>query len=254
MDDSLTRGGQAATVQPLDEVGSSEWPLVSERLDDDRDSALGHLRRDAELPQARTDPRQLSGRRQREEPGVVLASHQVQRSAVQPRDQERPFDGEGPIDVRSGQACASRPDREAGASGILCLHGQDSIDHGLRAASGASAQQLSPQTPANSLRHGPSEETRAHVAAMTCAGEVAQVRKVVRVSHARKRSGASSCRPRRVPACWRARYSTPYTDGWELRAPGSLAPVGEADGVPEFERRDPRRARLDPVKASKLPE
>src|SRR5205823_11014429 len=92
---------------------------IGEGALDRADAALGVCRRDAFLLEASRVAGEKARSRQRVQPGVVLAAHEVQRPPVQPGDEERAVLGERTVDVRGAEAGGPRADREAGATRVL---------------------------------------------------------------------------------------------------------------------------------------
>ena len=73
---------------------------------------------------------------------IVLAAHEVQRAAVQPRDQERPLVGERAVDVRGREALCPRPHRQPRPARILPLDREQPLGNRHRVARGLAGEQL----------------------------------------------------------------------------------------------------------------
>ncbi len=112
---------------------------------------LGDHRRDAALREHGVDPlllqaprrlgRELRGR-EVVQPPEVLGGHEVQGSAVQPRDDEAAPLGERRVDVRGDDAPGPRAHGEPEAPRVLPLHREHAAHRVLRARRGLPAQQL----------------------------------------------------------------------------------------------------------------
>jgi len=84
---------------------------------------LGH----AELRQPPRVAGEKGRRRQRVEPPVILPTDEVQRSAVQPTDDDGAFVGERAVEVRCDQPAGARPNGEARAPQILRLYREQAV-------------------------------------------------------------------------------------------------------------------------------
>jgi hypothetical protein len=129
-------------LDPLAQPPAIQRPLPLERAHDRRHAALGRVRRHALLGQTPSVAGEQSRRRQRVQPRVVLAGHQVQRAPVQPCDQQRALLAERTIDVRRAHAAAARADRQAHAARVLPLHRQQAPRHRHRIPRPRARQQL----------------------------------------------------------------------------------------------------------------
>ena len=94
---------------------------------DGTDRPLGLARGHAELGQPPHRGPEVRRRRKRVEPRVVLASHEMQRAAVQPGHDQRALGGQRPVDVGGGEAARAGPDREAKAAWVLALDRQQAL-------------------------------------------------------------------------------------------------------------------------------
>jgi hypothetical protein len=84
----------------------------------------------------------LGGRGERVQPRVVDAANEVQRAAVEPRDDERALLAEGAIEIRGGAARAARPHRQPRAAAVLGLHRQQPLRHARGVRRALSGEQL----------------------------------------------------------------------------------------------------------------
>lgn len=78
-------------------------------------------------------------------PGIVLASNEVERPPVHPRENQGTVLGEGAVDVSGGKTGGPRSDGQTEATLILALDGQQALDDGLRISSRRPGQQLGGQ-------------------------------------------------------------------------------------------------------------
>ena len=117
----LAMRGHVSPGDALAEQLARQRALVRERPLDRANAALGLGRRHTLLTEAARVPGEEGRRRQRVQPRVVLAADEMERAAIQPRDQKGALLGQGSIDVGSGEAGRPRADREARAPRILGL-------------------------------------------------------------------------------------------------------------------------------------
>ena len=119
----------AAGGHPLGEDLARERSFRRERALDDRDGALGRAGGDAELLQPPARTRLLCRPGEGEQPPVVLAPHEVERPAHEPRDDERAVAAEGGPDVLGADvARRARAERQPRCPQILRLHREEPAD------------------------------------------------------------------------------------------------------------------------------
>ena len=134
----LALGADALGGDALGQLGAGERAGVGQRPFDDRHRALGVLGRHALLRQPPATRRQARGRRERQQPRVVVAAHQVQRAAHEPRDDHRALVGERRVDVARRQPRRARAQGQARRAQVLGLHRQQPA-HDVRDAGRARA-------------------------------------------------------------------------------------------------------------------
>ena len=121
VNECLSLRTDASGRDPFSQSVTVERALVGQRPLHHSDTALGCIPRYSLLGEPpgvrRLEPR----RRQRLEPGIVVATDKVQGSAVQPSDKQRAGVRQLRVHVRGGQARAPRTDGEARAAFILGL-------------------------------------------------------------------------------------------------------------------------------------
>ena len=120
-------------LEPLAQGAARERPLLGECSLDDPDAALGIVGRHALDGQAPRIGRAHLRCRQGLQPRVVLAPDEVQRSAIEPCDQERSVERQRLVDVGDGESRRPRADRQLRAAQILRLDAQEPLghDHGI---------------------------------------------------------------------------------------------------------------------------
>ena len=107
-----------------------ERALLGERPLDRLDAAVGLRRRDPLLGEPAGVAGEQRRRRQRLQPGVVLAADQVQGAAVEPGDQQRALLAQRPVDVGRGEALGAGANREPRSARVLPLHGEQPLGDG----------------------------------------------------------------------------------------------------------------------------
>jgi hypothetical protein len=147
----LARGSHPDRVDAFAQPVAIERPVGGKRALDLGDRPLRVVRRHALLCEPTGALREEGRRGQRLKPRVVLAPNEVQRAAVQPRDQERAILGEGAVHVRRAEPLASRPHREPRPARILALDGEQPFRDRHRVARGLPGEQLSGEA---STEHG----------------------------------------------------------------------------------------------------
>ena len=125
-------GRDAGRVEPLAQLRAGQRALLGERPLDRLDAALGLRRRDPLLGQPPGVAGEQRRRRQRLQPGVVLAADQVQGAAVEPGDQQRALLAQRPVDVGGAEALGAGADREPRAARVLALDGEQPLGDGER--------------------------------------------------------------------------------------------------------------------------
>jgi hypothetical protein len=100
----LPRRRDTSRVEPVAKLRSCLRALRRHRLRDQGDPALGLRDAHAFLPETPLVPGGQLRRRQGVEPPVVLRGDEVERAAVQPRDDQRPLGAERAVDVGRKQA------------------------------------------------------------------------------------------------------------------------------------------------------
>ena len=123
-----------------------ERPLLGQRALDDRPPRSARGGDDALLRQPPRVAGEQRRRRQRVQPRVVLAAHEVQRPAVEPRDDERAVLGQRAVDVGGRQPGGPRADRQPRAARVLRLHGEQPLGDGDRSRRGRPGEQLRGET------------------------------------------------------------------------------------------------------------
>ena len=129
VDERLAVGRYARLPDPVAQLVTRERALVRQGSLDRRDAPLDGSGTHARLRETPRVPGGERRRRQRMEPPVVLPANEVQGPTVEPADHERALVRQRPVDVGGGKTARPRPDRDPGAAEILCLDGQQAVDH-----------------------------------------------------------------------------------------------------------------------------
>jgi hypothetical protein len=122
----LALGADPPRRQALGQLGARERALLGQRALDDLHGALGLPRRDALLPEPPATGGEARGRREPEQPRVVVAADEVQRAASEPGDDHRALLGERCVDVGGGEPGRAGAQGQARRAQVLGLHGQES--------------------------------------------------------------------------------------------------------------------------------
>ena len=141
----LAIGRHVRRTDPLAQLHPCQRTVGLERPLDHGNAALGRGLRDTLLRQPPGVAGEERRRRQRLQPRIVLTADEMQRAAVQCRDQQRAVLGQRPVDIGGGQADRPRPDRQPRPARILRLDREQALRHSDRIACRGTRQELSGQ-------------------------------------------------------------------------------------------------------------
>ena len=125
----LAGGRHSCHHEALPKLRTGERPFRGERPLDHVHAAVSKRRRDSLLGQTTRVSGEERRCRQGVQPRVVLAADEVQRAAVEPRDQERALVGESAVDVGGGESGRPGANREARSPRVLPLHREQPLGH-----------------------------------------------------------------------------------------------------------------------------
>jgi hypothetical protein len=125
----LPTGGDTGLAQSLTQMRPRHRSVLAQRSFDRCDSASQTNPTDAVLTQLTVTHAPQTRSRDGVEQRLILSCNQMQRAAINPRDDEGPLLGQRPIDVRAMPAASPSPNRQPRCTWVLRLHRKQRARH-----------------------------------------------------------------------------------------------------------------------------